>query len=105
MAKKRCIRLRISHQRLEALHEICTEMLEEFKPDSSHRQLLHEYMQELHHRLREMLGRNQDLYTLLLTSPEAVAFYQLWNMLDIRHDKYAELIVDNLLKKMSSLAA
>jgi hypothetical protein len=52
-----------------------------------------------------MLERNQDTYTLILNGPEAVAFYQLWNMLDIQHDKYAVLIVDNLLKKMSSLAA
>ncbi|MCF8448421.1 MAG: hypothetical protein K9G49_01010 [Taibaiella sp.] len=105
MAKKRGIRLRISHQRIEALHEICGEMLDEFKPDTDHRQLLHEYLYELQHKLLDMLGRNQENYTLQLAGTEAVAFYQLWNMLDIRHDKYAVLIVDNLLKKMSSLAA
>jgi hypothetical protein len=105
MAKKRGIRLRISYQRIEALQEICGEMLDEFKPDSDHRQLLHEYMQELQYKLQDMLARNQENYTLMLAGPEAVAFYQLWNMLDIRHDKYAVLIVDNLLKKMSSLAA
>ncbi len=105
MAKKRGLRLRINHQRVEALHEICCEMLEEFKPDSDHRQLLHEYMLDLRAKLDEMLQRNQENYTLLLAGPDAVAFYQLWNMLDIRHDKYALLIVDNLLKKMSSIAA
>ncbi len=105
MAKKRGIRLRISYQRIEALQEICGEMLDEFKPDNGHRQLLYEYMLELQQKLQEMLDRNQENYTLILAGPEAVAFYQLWNMLDIRHDKYAVLIVDNLLKKMSSLAA
>jgi hypothetical protein len=80
-------------------------MLEEFRPDNDHRQLLHEYMQDLQEKLDAMRQRNQALYTLLLSGPEAVAFYQLWNMLDIKHDKYAVLIVDNLLKKMSSLAA
>jgi len=105
MAKKRGVRLRVSHQRIEALHEICGEMLDEFRPDNDHRQLLHEYMIALQEKLGEMMVRNQENYTLLLTGPEAVAFYQLWNMLDIRHDKYAVLIVDNLLKKMSSLAA
>jgi hypothetical protein len=105
MAKKRGLRMRITHQRVEALHEICCEMLEEFKPDNDHRQLLYEYMRELDSKLEEMLQRNQELYTLMLAGPEAVAFYQLWQMLDIRHDKYAVLIVDNLLQKMSSLAA
>jgi hypothetical protein len=105
MAKKRGIRLRVSYQRVEALCEICGEMLDEFKPDNDHRQLLHEYMMDLRSRLEEMLQREQDNYTLILAGPEAVAFYQLWNMLDIRHDKYAVLIVDNLLRKMSSLAA
>lgn len=105
MAKKRGIRLRVSHQRVEALNEICGEMLDEFKPDNDHRQLLHEYMMDLRGRLEEMLQREQDNYTLILAGPEAIAFYQLWNMLDIRHDKYAVLIVDNLLRKMSSLAA
>jgi hypothetical protein len=105
MAKKRGIRLRVSYQRVEALCEICGEMLDEFKPDNDHRQLLHEYMMDLRSRLEEMLQREQDSYTLILAGPEAVAFYQLWNMLDIRHDKYAVLIVDNLLRKMSSLAA
>ncbi len=105
MAKKRGIRLRVSHQRVEALHEICGEMLSEFRPDTDHRQLLHEYMQELRCKLEEMLQRNQENYTLMLAGPEAVAFYQLWNMLDIKHDKYALLIVDNLLRKMSLLAA
>jgi hypothetical protein len=105
MAKKRSIRLRISSQRMEALQEICGEMLDEFSPDTDHRQLLHEYLQELHRNITLMLERNQDTYTLILKGPEAIAFYQLWNMLDIQHDKYAVLIVDNLLKKMSSLAA
>jgi len=105
MAKKRSIRLRISSQRMEALQEICREMLDDFSPDTDHRILLHEYLQELHQKIELMLDKNQETYTLILNGPEAVAFYQLWNMLDIQHDKYAVLIVDNLLKKMSSLAA
>ncbi len=105
MAKKRCIRLRINRQRVEALHEICGEMLDDFTPDNEHRQLLREYMVELRYRLEELLERNQELYTLMLGNTEAVAFYQLWQMLDIRHDKYAHLIVNDLLRKMSNLAA
>ena|ERR1035437_10364153 len=105
MAKKRGVRIRISQQRVEALKEICEEMLEEFAPVNEHQQLLREHLLELQYKLRDMLTRNQHIYTLSHSGAEAIAFYQLWNMLDISRDKYATLIVDNLLKKMSCLAA
>ena len=105
MAKKRGVRIRVSHQRVEALLEICQEMLEEFVPCNEHQLLLREYLLELRYKLPEMLKLNQELYTLTLSGPEAIAFYQLWNMLDISHDKYASLVVNNLLEKMSDLAA
>ena len=90
---------------MEALLEICEEMLEEFSPRNEHQFLLKEYLSELQHKLREMLKREQETYLLALTGTESIAFHQLWNMLDISHDKYALLIVDNLLKKMGALAA
>ena len=105
MAKKRGIRIRISQQRVEALKEICDEMLEEFNPANEHQQLLKEYLLELQYKLCEMLKRNQHMYTLSHSGAESIAFYQLWHMLDISSDKYANLIVDNLLKKMSNMAA
>ena len=105
MAKKRGINVRVSGQRVEALHEICEEMLEEFIPRNEHQLLLKEYLHELGQKLKLMRDRNQDLYTLNMAGSESMAFFQLWNMLDISRDKYACLIVDNLLKKMSTLAA
>lgn len=105
MVKKRCVRLRISRQRMEALQEICDEMREDFVPTNEHQLLLGEYLQELAHQLRTLLARSQETYVLQLTATEATAFYQLWNMLDISSDKYAALIVGNLLEKISSLAA
>ncbi len=105
MAAKRGIRLRISHQRAEALQEICDEMLEEFMPVNDHQQLLREYMAELKLKLKAMTSRGQELYTLVLGGTEAIAFYQLWNMMDLSRDKYATLIVNGLLGKMSTISA
>ena len=105
MAKKRSIRVQISCQRVEALLEICDEMMEEFAPVNEHQKLLREFLMELQKNLRDMLRRSQEEYVLALSGTEAMAFYQLWNQLDISHDKYATLIVDNLLQKMSRLAA
>ncbi len=105
MVTKRSVRVRISHQRVEALQDICAEMLQSFKPLNDHHFLLREYMRELQHKLALMSKRAQNEYTLSLTGTESVAFYQLWQALDIKHDKYATLIVETMLKKMSSLAA
>lgn len=102
---KHNVRLRINRQRIEALLEICDEMLEEFKPVNEHQLLLREFLFELRSKLQLMLARNQHLYTLLLTGAEGMAFYQLWNLLDISHDKYATIIVDGLVRKLSRLAA
>lgn len=79
--------------------------MEEFAPHNDHHYLLREYMTELHDGLTEMLQRSQNLYTLCLSGTQATAFYQLWNLLDIKHDKYATMIVDTLLAKMSRIAA
>jgi hypothetical protein len=104
MVKKREIKIRISRQRVEALLEIGDEMIEEFKPGNEHQHLLREYLHELTATLRHMMRQEQEEYLLKLSGTESTAFYQLWNMLDIKHDKYATLIVEGLLKKMGSLA-
>ncbi len=105
MAKKRCIRLRISRQRTEALRDVCRDVRHEFVPDTEHTELLIAYMNDLENRLTEMLDRGQENYTLLLTEPESIAFCQLWNQMDVTKHRYAALIVDNLLKKMHSTMA
>ncbi len=105
MAQKRHIRVRISHLRVEALIDICKDMLSSFKPLNDHHFLLREYMQELQHKLKLMSKRMQDDYTLSLSGTEAVAFYQMWQMMDLKHDKYATVIVETMVKKITSLAA
>ncbi len=105
MAKKRSIGVRLSHQRIEALMEICRGELETFLPQNDHQFLLREYLTDLEHKLVLLVRRPQEYYTLSLSGTEAIAFHQLWQMLDIRRDKYAAVIVETMLKKISSIAA
>lgn len=105
MAKKRSIRMRVSHQRIEALSTLCREMLHEFAPADDHQLLLREHLAELHDKLRSMQARSQERYTLILMGTEITAFHQLWNLLGICDDEYVLMVVDNLLKKMGSMAA
>jgi hypothetical protein len=105
MAWKRGVRLNLSRQRIEALKEICEEMAEEFAPANDHQLLLREYLLELRTKLTTLLKREQEKYLLNLTGTEATAFYQLWNIMDLSRDKYASLIVNSMLQKISVLAA
>ena len=105
MAWKRGVRLNLSRQRIEALKEICEEMAEEFAPANDHQLLLREYLLELRTKLATLLKREQEKYLLNLTGTEATAFYQLWNIMDLSRDKYASLIVNSMLQKISVLAA
>lgn len=102
MAK--AIRIRISHDRLDSLCGLCKEMQEEFKPETDHDKLLKEHMQEFSEKISNMLLRNQEKYTMVMSGSESTAFYQLWKKLDIRNDAYANIIVGSLLHKMSALA-
>lgn len=95
----------MSRQRIEALKEICEEMTEEFAPANEHQLLLREYLLELRVKLAALLKRDQEKYLLNLSGAEATAFYQLWNIMDISRDKYATLIVNHMLQKISLLAA
>lgn len=101
MAKSVVIKIRISQLRVEALVEICKEMLAEFKPKNDHHALLLEYMRDLVHRLNGLLARPKDAYSIGFSTTEAMAFYQLWQMLDVRHDKYATVVVEGILKKIN----
>jgi len=102
MAKRlvNAVKARINHERVEALHIICDDMLKQFKPEDEHEQLLHEYLTELHHRLRKMKEKNQELYTLNMSGTEAIAFRQLWGMLDLRQDKYASIIIRSIISQI-----
>lgn len=105
MDKKRSIGIRISNQRLEALLDVCNVVLGNFFPIDDHQSLLREYLRELQHKLLSMAKKEQELYTLTLSSTEAMAFYQLWQVMNIKHDKYATVIVSTMLAKIGNMAA
>lgn len=97
------IRLRTSNQRINALLDISEQMKKEFTPANEHQILLAEHLIYLNAKLSDMSERNQEMYTLHMTGLESLAFYQLWNMLDISSDKYAEIIVSDLIKRIKQL--
>ncbi len=105
MDKKRSIGIRISHQRLEAMVEVCDTMLASFRPVNEHQELLQAYLGELKYKLLQMARKGQEIYTLTLSATEAMAFYQLCKLMDVKHDRYAMVIIESMLSKIGNIAA
>lgn len=91
------IKIRLTREKLEALHCICDDMMKEFVPENETEYLMLEYLKELHHDLSKKIKLDQNIYTLHMTGTEAVAFRQLWNVFYINNDKYAGILVRSVL--------
>lgn len=63
------------------------------------RDLLTEHMQALQKRIHQQLVNNPDQkgYTLKLQAPEAVAFYQVWQMIDTGAHTYGTVVLTNCI--------
>jgi hypothetical protein len=105
MAKKRGIRINITHQRIEALADLCRETLTLLAPADDHQCLLKEHLADLHHRLRGMATKEQEKYTLTMGSTEYMAFYQVCQLMRFNQDRYKALVVGDMLSKLSANAA
>jgi methylase of polypeptide subunit release factors len=87
----------MTHERLEVLQHIFTDMLAVFTPDNEHEQLLCEHLSELKQKVQKLLQRSQLRYFLHLTNTEAMAFYQLWHEQDLKHEPYHHIIITKLI--------
>jgi hypothetical protein len=102
MAKRRKnqLRIRITRERIEALHGVCEDMITLFKPENMHEQLAYAYLYELYTTLTEKMRLYQSVYTLHMSMMEAMSFKQLWNVIDMQHNKYACILIRNILNKI-----
>lgn len=90
--------LKMTRERMEAFHkqnfgQIC--LLENTKDE--HDKLLREYMIDMHLRIELLLKRSQKNFKIPLSNAEAMAFYQVWQKVDLRHCPYSKVIVDDAI--------
>lgn len=104
---KRAIRvgLRLNYERLDAMYHACSSMAEDFVPAEEHEYLLLTHLMDLKRKMENMLQRNQGLYTLNLTAPEALAFKQVWQICGRYQDRYTQVVVGALVKKVNDMNA
>jgi len=74
------LRVKIQRQKLTALYAAYNMLAEAYEPDDEHEALLYEHICELWEYLSRVIGRGNESNTLKLTSVQALAFCQLWNM-------------------------
>jgi hypothetical protein len=99
---KRPVRIRIGHDRLEAMHSIFSDMATEQAAADEHGRLLYTHLCELQQKMDAMLQRRQERYTLSMCGSEALALYQLWHKMDTKNDRYARVITGSIIDKIES---
>ena len=106
MAKRTMrVGLRLNYERLEAMHKVCSSMAADFTPNEEHEYLLLTHLLELKRKMGKMLERNQGIYTLTLTASEALAFKQVWAICGRYQDRYTQVVVGSLVKKVNDMNA
>jgi hypothetical protein len=98
--KRNEVKIPLSHDRLEAVSFQYSQLLQAYQPENDHDRLLFECMIELSEKIGKTLLRDQGKYTLTLTSREALAFYQLWNQVDLSHDPYSRVIINSMIAEI-----
>lgn len=93
--------IKMSRERLEAFARQNFNLIDVFDFKTDHDKLLREHIIDMHFRLQELLARpQQNKFTIKLSNAEAMAFYQVWNQVDLNHCPYSRVIVEEAIAKI-----
>lgn len=95
--KKDFLEIKLSHERLEAFAKQYENVIEFYYPENEHETLLLECAKAMHHRLLILANKNQVNYTVKLNSIEAISLFQFWKEINIVHDPYSKLIIQQAI--------
>lgn len=97
---KNFLKIKLGRERLEAFYTQCGKLMEVYQPDNEHEELLREFLVDMYYTLEVMLNKDQQKFTLNLSNAEALAFYQVWQMVPLDHCQYTKVIVDEAIKQI-----
>lgn len=93
--------LKFSRERLEAFYRQNLAQIETYTDTrNEHEKLLREYMVDMHARIDKMLDGSAVNFKIKLSNAEAMAFYQVWQKVDLRHCLYSKVIVEDAIAKI-----
>lgn len=96
------MKLKMSRDRVEAFITQNYNLINIYEnTKDEHEMLLREFMIDMHVRLNTMLAtRETNNFTISLSNAEAMAFYQIWQKVDLRHCPYSQVIVADAVTKI-----
>jgi hypothetical protein len=101
---------KLSPAELTELAAVYKLVFERYDPDNPHEQLLHEHVLLLCTRLHQLRGRLQKLYTLKMSSADALAFMQVWDSMNLNYfGEFTRVIIIRIIaeidKQVKQIAA
>ena len=93
---KNTIKVTIDVKKIETLAGIYEAACAGFEPENEHEHLLFEHVKLMHVKLFDKLRLEQNKYTLTLTSVEALAFVQFWQIIPLALAPYHATIINRL---------
>ncbi|OSZ79298.1 hypothetical protein CAP35_13880 [Chitinophagaceae bacterium IBVUCB1] len=94
------ITIKVSHERLEAFSMQAGNVLMHYSPEDEHEKLLFEHLVEMQDAVQRKLQNEQKQYTISLTGSMSLAFMQLWTRVNISHDPYSRVFIDEVIGKI-----
>lgn len=71
-----------------------------YEPENDHEKLLYEHLVEMTHMMEEKLRKEQVQYSMKLTAPASLAFYQIWQQCNQYTDTYSQVIILETIKQI-----
>jgi hypothetical protein len=97
------IRLKLSHDKIAALHQLHKYWAANYHPTTPHELLLFEHLKEMETKLMIMERKSQANYTLSISGSEATAFMQLWNA-TVKMTHWHAIAINAVLTKIDQSA-
>ncbi len=89
---------KLPFDKIEELYGVFTETLKVFEPKNDHEELLFAHVKSYHHKLKVMVAKEQNTYTLTMSETEAVFFRQVWQYVQVKTSLYRAEIARNMIE-------
>ena len=94
---KRGTKIKLTAERTEALREMYQLLIDDFECNNDYRLLLLTHAREFEHRLKVMLVREQEHYTINLSEVEMTAFVGCWKDEPFAAGSWTGVIIKNIM--------
>lgn len=92
------INLTLPKAQFFALAVVHAELVRAYEADDAHEALLYEHIVELNAMFQEKVRKEQRNYSIRLSSPQVLAFVQIWQQCRLIADQFTDVILNEVLQ-------